>query len=139
MMTNRVLLALFIIMFSFFGCDKKVEFDKKGWLADDLVFIPESRYVMAMWLKENYHFCGKSQNEIFEKFGEAKVNKSDSINESKLSYLIKQENNNFIIGIDPPTNLAYLVLYLKNDIVVKATIKERKSKDSSFEEEVICE
>lgn len=138
-MTNKLLLAILIMMFSFSGCGKKVEFDKKEWLSDDPVFIPESRYAMAMWLKDNYLFCGKSHDEILDQFGKAAISKSDSTDESKLSYLIKQKDNNFIIGIDLPTDMAYLVIYLKNDIVLKALIKERKSKDAPYEEYVICE
>jgi hypothetical protein len=130
------------MIFSLWGCNhtRPIEFNEEIWKNNDPIFISPERYGMALWLKENYHFCGKSYDEITMKLGTRNPAIMDSLTHVfKIRYLIKQHNNNFIIGIDPPSDMAYLVIYFKEDIVIKASIKERKNKNDAFvETDIVC-
>lgn len=130
----------------FFACNPQKEFNEAEWKnvrKDGITWIPESRYPMTLWLKDNYQFCGKTQMEIIEKFGDegAYMYNNDSLPSgiTEMQYVIKQKDTNFIIGIDPPCDLAYLTVCFEEGIVVKAMIEEREDKGDFFTKIIICQ
>ena len=47
---------------------RPIPFNREEWLNTDAEWVSPRRYGMALWLIDNYQFCGKSQTEILEKF-----------------------------------------------------------------------
>lgn len=142
MIKNRIFLLTLPVLLLYSCMRTQQPYNESVWKDYDVEWISPERYSMALWLKENYPFCDKTQKEILDKFGEKGVDieYSDSVYISKMKYIIKQKNNNFLIGIDPPSDMAYLVIYFSKGKVIKATLEERKKKEDPFTEvDILCQ
>ena len=157
MKTFRKYIGLFILLgviCSIISCDRPMPFDKDKWLEcggfDGRFFINDDhfvdgniRYRMSLWLEKNYNFCGKSLNEIMDKFYitpeyfEYYVDSlafEDVKNNKILNVIIKQYDPNFL-GIDPWIDTDWIEIYFDENYMVSKVyyvhynrIIERKTK-----------
>lgn len=140
-----VVLAVFVLPVAVigglyhYGRYGKTPFDRDIWLQTaeaDRYFIPPERYRMAKWLKDNYDFRGRTLEEIYGMLGEARpVEAGDGT--IRVQYPIRQRDPNFIIGIDPPVDVARLVVWFRDGAAVRAVIEKRKDRGSPFRETAV--
>ncbi|MCD8101761.1 MAG: hypothetical protein LUE26_04195 [Alistipes sp.] len=122
-----------------YGRYGKVPFDRDVWQQTgqvDRYFIPSERYGMAMWLKDNYDFRGKTPDEVYRMLGSAREVETGA-GTVRVQYPIRQRDPNFIIGIDPPVDVALLVIYFRDGAAVRAVIEKRKGRGTPFRETAV--
>ncbi|SCC10629.1 hypothetical protein [Gilliamella intestini] len=116
-------LLLLLLFFILSGCQEGEPLDSRIWGSSD-TNIDNRRYDMSILMIKNNWFQGKTTKDIVEKLLEAKVGTITIITDNKRIYCVK-ESEGWNIDFEPET-LAYLDLYFKNDLVVKAVLRERK-------------
>lgn len=142
--TSWILLILCIMT----ACDRNIPFDKSEWNTKtydkDEVGTPaisKQRYGMTLWLKKHYIFCGKSIDEITEKFIENPTEEQKSIIREKkeIIYPIREENLTFLIGFAKWRETDWLEIYFdENNHVSKARIVHIDPYDEKRTEINIC-
>lgn len=116
-------LLLLLLFFILSGCQEGEPLDSRICGSSD-TNIDNRRYDMSILMIKNNWFQGKTTKDIVEKLLEAKVGTITIITDNKRIYCVK-ESEGWNIDFEPET-LAYLDLYFKNDLVVKAVLRERK-------------
>ncbi|MWP48223.1 MULTISPECIES: hypothetical protein [unclassified Gilliamella] len=116
-------LLLLLLFFILSGCQEGEPLDSRIWGSSD-TNIDNRRYDMSIWMIKNNWFQGKTTKNIVEKLPEAKVGTVTTITNNKITYCVKEIRGWNIDSESRP--LAYLDLYFKNDLVVKAVLRERK-------------